>query len=239
MPKLQEKIDLKAEETTALSEQKAESPEAQEKPLSAQGCHGSFQGLLAKFRRELENLEETGVLSAEETANIRAAGKTENPPVKEGGQCADTGTERVDKTTEIVDKADTSGQQKDTLGQQKKLEPFGDGVLWDCLFLEELTLLAQIPLKWQKEFFFLLPYRRYHHLILRQAENGCWLGLPGNTARRRKPRHSASGFGNFAAWMETGATGWLFWRRKVEKVRIFVYTHSVIFGNFRRKGTAA
>ena len=131
MPKLQEKIDLKAEETTALSEQKAESPEAQEKPLSAQGCHGSFQGLLAKFRRELENLEETGVLSAEETANIRAAGKTENPPVKEGGQCADTGTERVDKTTEIVDKADTSGQQKDTLGQQKKLEPFGDGVLWD------------------------------------------------------------------------------------------------------------
>ena len=27
-----------------------------------------------------------------------------------------------------------------------------DGVLWDCLFLEELTLLAQIPLKWQKEF---------------------------------------------------------------------------------------
>lgn len=200
MPKLQEKIDLKAEKTTALSEQKAEPPEAQEKPLSAQGCHGSFQGLLAKFRRELENLEETGVLSAEETANIRAAGKTENPPVKEGGQCADTGTERVDKTTEIVDKADTSGQQKDTLGQQKKLEPFGDGVLWDCLFLEELTLLAQIPLKWQKEFFFLLPYRRYHHLILRQAENGYWLGLPGNTARRRKPRHSASGFGNFAAW---------------------------------------
>lgn len=53
------------------------------------------------------------------------------------------------------------------------------------------------------------------------------------------PRHSASGFGNFAAWMETGATGWLFWRRKVEKVRIFVYTHSDIFGNFRRKGTAA
>ena len=52
MPKLQEKIDLKAEKTTALSEQKAEPPEAQEKPLSAQGCHGSFQGLLAKFLRK-------------------------------------------------------------------------------------------------------------------------------------------------------------------------------------------
>lgn len=137
------------------------------------------------------------MLSAEETANIRAAGKTENPPVKEGGQCADTGTERVDKTTEIVDKADTSGQQKDTLGQQKKLEPFGDGVLWDCLFLEELTLLAQIPLKWQKEFFFLLPYRRYHHLILRQAENG-YCSVCRGIQRGGGSRGTAlSGFGNF------------------------------------------
>ena len=193
MPELQEKTALKTAETAALSEQKAE-------PLSAQGCHGSFQGLLAKFRRELEKLEETGVLSAEETAHIRAAGKTENPPVREGGQCADTGAERVDKTTEIVDKVDkvdTSGQQKDTLGQQKKLEPFGDGVLWDCLFLEELTLLAQIPLKWQKEFFFLLPYRRYHHLILRQEENGYRLGLPGEYSEAEEAEAQRFGFREF------------------------------------------
>ena len=190
MPKLQEKEALKAAEAAALSEKKAE-------PLSAQSCHGSFQGLLAKFRRELEKLEETGVLSAEETAHIRAAGKTENPPVREGGQCADTGAERVDKTTEIVDKVDTSGQQKDTLGQQKKLEPFGDGVLWDCLFLEELTLLAQIPLKWQKEFFFLLPYRRYHHLILRQEENGYWLGLPGEYSEAEEAEAQRFGFREF------------------------------------------
>ena len=190
MPKLQEKTALKTAETAALSEQKAE-------PLSAQSCHGSFQGLLAKFRRELEKLEETSVLSAEETAHIRAAGKTENPPVREGGQCADTGAERMDKTTEIVDKVDTSRQQKDTLGQQKKLEPFGDGVLWDCLFLEELTLLAQIPLKWQKEFFFLLPYRRYHHLILRQAENGYWLGLPGEYSEAEEAEAQRFGFREF------------------------------------------
>ena len=137
------------------------------------------------------------MLSAEETANIRATGKTENPPAKEGGQCADTGMKTVDKTTEIVDRVDTSGQQKDTLGQQKKLEPFGDGVLWDCLFLEELTLLAQIPLKWQKEFFFLLPYRRYHHLILRQAENGCWLGLPGEYSEAEEAEAQHFGFREF------------------------------------------
>ena len=197
MPKLQEKTALKAAETTALQEQKAEPPKPQEQPATAQSCHGSFQGLLAKFRRELENLEETGVLSAEETANIRAAGKTETPPAKEGGQCADTGAEKVDTTAETVDKVDTSGQQKDTLGQHKKLEPFGDGVLWDCLFLEELTLLAQIPLKWQKEFFFLLPYRRYHHLILRQAENGYWLGLPGEYDAAEETEAQRFGFREF------------------------------------------
>ena len=103
----------------------------------------------------------------------------------------------MDKTTEIVDKVDTSGQQKDTLGQQKKLEPFGDGVLWDCLFLEELTLLAQIPLKWQKEFFFLLPYRRYHHLILRQEENGYRLGLPGEYSEAEEAEAQRFGFREF------------------------------------------
>lgn len=85
----------------------------------------------------------------------------------------------------------------------------------------------------------MLPYRRYHHLILRQAENGCWLGLPGEYSEEEEAEAQRFGFREFAAWMETGATGWLFWRRKVEKVRIFVYTHSDIFGNFRRKGTAA
>ena len=79
----------------------------------------------------------------------------------------------------------------------EKLEPFGDGVLWDCLFLEELTLLAQIPLKWQKEFFFLLPYRRYHHLILRQAENGCWLGLPGEYSEEEEAEAQRFGFREF------------------------------------------
>ncbi|MBQ9091536.1 MAG: hypothetical protein IJY52_04630, partial [Anaerotignum sp.] len=55
--------------------------------------HGSFQGLLAKFRQELEELEETGILSHEETENIRNMGaeppsveakeKTEEQPARE------------------------------------------------------------------------------------------------------------------------------------------------------------
>ena len=194
MPKQEEKTEYKAAESVALPQQKTEPPKIKEQPTVAQSYHGSFQGLLAKFRRELENLEETGVLSAEETANIRAAGKMENPPVREGGQCADTSAEKMDTSAEFADK---SGQQADTFGQHKELEPFGDGVLWKCLFLEELTLLAQIPLKWQKEFFFLLPYRRYHHLILRQAEKGFWLGLPGEYDAAEETEAQQFGFREF------------------------------------------
>ena len=59
-----------------------------------------------------------------------------------------------------------------------ELSPFGDGEGWKRLSLEELTLLSQIPLKWQREFFFLLPWRKYHHLILQEKEDGIWLGVP-------------------------------------------------------------
>lgn len=202
-PKEEQKIVLQAAENAVLPEEKAEQPKPQ---TSAQSYHGSFQGLLARFKRELENLEETGVLSAAETASIRAAGKNAEPKEKpaekeeekphgqEDGQSADFCGQSADADAETVDK---SGQGAELFGQNKELEPFGDGVLWKCLFLEELILLSEIPLKWQKEFFFLLPYRRYHHLILRQAENGYWLGLPGEYNAEEEGEAQAFGFREF------------------------------------------
>lgn len=196
-PKEEPKIVLQAAENEALPEEGAEQ-------AAAQSYHGSFQGLLARFRKELENLEETGVLTAAETDAIRAAGgaeKTDGQGVESDGQSADfcgkstsADGQGVDTTTERTDK---SGQQADPFGQNKELEPFGDGVRWKCLFLEELTLLSEIPLKWQKEFFFLLPYRRYHHLILRQEENGYWLGLPGEYSEAEEREAQQFGFREF------------------------------------------
>ena len=130
--------------------------------------HGSFQGLLAKFRQELEELEETGILTPQETENIRSMGEAPAP----------SPLETTEKTEEQPETMPLMEQERGLFQSNRELEPFGDGEPWKCLSLEELTLLSQIPLKWQKEFFFLLPYRRYHHLILKETEDGIYLGVP-------------------------------------------------------------
>ncbi|MEI3505935.1 MAG: hypothetical protein V8Q32_00080, partial [Anaerotignum faecicola] len=91
------KSTLKQRKPQLYRSKRREPPEAQEKPLSAQGCHGSFQGLLAKFRRELENLEGNGRAFGRGNGVYPRGRENGKSPVKEGGQCADTGTERVDK----------------------------------------------------------------------------------------------------------------------------------------------
>lgn len=154
--------------------------------------HGSFRGLLAKFRQELEELEETGILTAEETAQIRRIGAEEMPmPVQES-------TVRQEPIEENVEEPPTDAKpQKDYFANHQELEPFRDGQAWKYLSLEEMVLLSQIPLKWQKEFFFLLPYRRYRHLILRQEEGGFWLGLPGFYRKEEEQDARRFGFGEF------------------------------------------
>ena len=147
---------LHGEEVLIAAEKQEEQEKTFEKvaEMQKESYHGSFQGLLAKFRQELEELEETGVLTEEETARIRSVG--EEPQVKVQGK-----------------------KGKELFASNLEMDPFGDGAGWKQISLEEICLLSQIPLKWQKEFFFLLPWRKYHHLILREEEKGVWLGLPG------------------------------------------------------------
>lgn len=157
----EEKIILQAEPAVAAAEKKKEASDTNAKIAEDQktSYHGSFQGLLAKFRQELEELEETGILSKEETENIR-----------------NMGPETVVETTKKTEK---TAERRPLFADHPELFPFGDEEVWKRLSLEELTLLSEIPLQWQREFFFLLPWRKYHHLILQEKENGLWLGLPG------------------------------------------------------------
>lgn len=157
-----------------------------------QSYHGSFQGLLEKFRQELEELEETGILSPAEVANIRNQGAAAPSPAEEKA-------EEKERTLLFAD--------------HRELSPFGDGEAWKCLSLEELTLLAQIPLKWQREFFFLLPYRRYHHLILQEKGNGLWLGLPNHYTEEDAADAAAFGFREFRRVEED----WGYWMAFLER----------------------
>lgn len=170
------------------------------------GYHGSFQGLLARFRQELEELEETGILSETETAAIRSAG--ESPIVTEAKEAeaaeapAEPPAEEAEPPAETAHSAsgDTVADNPQTASPfcgNRELEPFAAGEAWKCLLLEEMTLLSQIPLRWQRAFFFLLPYRRYHHLILREGDTGVWLGVPGEYRAAEEAEAAAFGFTEF------------------------------------------
>lgn len=148
----------------------------------AENCHGNFSGLLAKFRQELEELEETGVLTPEETERIRNIGKPA------GAEQAAPRAEKQDSGSKCL---------LTQFVNNRELRPFADNASWKCLALEELVLLPQIPLKWQKEFFFLLSYRKYRHLILCTDEGGGWLGVPCTGKQDDAEQAKALGFHEF------------------------------------------
>lgn len=180
--------ELKPDGTDRLSHKIAEEQKVD-------GVHGNFSGLLAKFRQELEELEETGVLTPEETARIRSIGESGTNPA------------------EAVEQERETENMPPAFAKNRELQPFGDGIPWKCLALEELTLLAQIPLKWQKEFFFLLPYRRYRHLILRSEGENLWLGLP--CVYRAEDAKEAESFGFREFRYVDGARG--YWLARLER----------------------
>lgn len=185
----EEEITLQAAEAAVLerplivSEKREEMEDTNAKvaEMQKESYHGSFQGLLAKFRQELEELEDTGILTHEETEHIRNMG-TQDMETQERAE------EQQEK--EAVEKAGV-------FASNGELSPFGDGEGWKRLSLEELTLLSQIPLKWQREFFFLLPWRKYHHLILQEKEDGIWLGVPGQFCADDAADAHAFGFREF------------------------------------------
>lgn len=194
---IQEEIELHAAEAAALTPPEVHvTPKADTNAKVAEeqktGYHGSFQGLLAKFRQELEHLEDTGIFTKEETDKFRQAGAASSalPP-------AEYTEAETEKPAEIEISKNSAAKPKGLFAKNLELEPFGDGVLWKCLSLEELVLLSQVPLRWQREFFFLLPYRRYHHLILKEDAEGVWLGLPSAYAAADKETAAAFGFGEF------------------------------------------
>jgi len=178
-PRQKEKTSAREVKTETVAEGQEE-PVLPEKEATVSvaedlSYHGSFQRLLAKFRRELDELEETGILTAEETEHIRNMGE---------------GVQAQEKT-------EGWEEQKESFAENEERVPFGDGERWKRLTLEEMTLLSEIPLQWRKEFFFLLPWRKYHHLILRETEEGFWLGLPGRFNTQDAADAHAFGFHEF------------------------------------------
>lgn len=229
---MKENVDIQAAETAVLpsiqpepktptmqviSEIEAEQPEVENPEAVEQpdvSYHGNFLGLLKKFREEMETLEEAGIFTTEEKNRIlgepqtkqeliddRADALQDRPPEEETCGCEDEIATYMDMTVE------------DFFANHVILYPFGDGKPWYQISLKELLFFDTTPLSWQKDAFFLLPYHRYGHLILRKESGKVWFGLPDLYDPKEKPRGAALGFSEFLPIIQNNGMG--YWIAKI------------------------
>lgn len=213
----------------------APSDQMSEKTMEAEpSYHGSFRGLLRKFRQEMEELEEMGILTAEESARILGKQPAEQPeqeraeeatrdranalqnrtPAEKAEQRVRSDTTEQQSTAPEVEaqadanatkerqmpvgrSAETEGRERVFFANNQILYPFGTQEAWYGIRLEELLFFPETPLQWQKDFFFLLPYRRYGHLILRKTQDGYLFGLPDRYQAENRRRAEMLGFREF------------------------------------------
>lgn len=252
LPQKEQKTETKAgndekpkKEDNMESAQQSTPIKTQEQPDFS--YHGNFRGLLKKFRQEMAELEEMGVLTAEESARI--LGKKSVEAARSGKDCRDVPIELLKKEeqTELPqtepEKTDIPKQQErvswveadepapeerqkepvhqeaqkqeecqekeketqepktdvewDFFADNRRMTPFGDGMPWICVSLKELLYFGEIPSQRQRDFFFLLSYHRYGHLILRQTEEGVLIGLPDSYDSSARRRAEGLGFTEF------------------------------------------
>lgn len=205
-------IELPQKEPEPKEERKEEKPDITQQAAPAKeepdfSYHGNFRGLLKKFRQEMAELEEMGILTAEESARIlgkksvEAAKngedyrevpieiiKKEEPPkeqervswVEADEPAPDEKQEETlhtetQKAEECEEKEKEAQEPKtevewDFFANNRRMTPFGDGTPWICISLKELLYFGEIHSQRQRDFFFLLCYHRYGHLILMKGK---------------------------------------------------------------------
>ena len=232
-------MELPQQEPEPKAERKEETPEViqQAAPVKEQpdfSYHGNFRGLLKKFRQEMAELEEMGILTAEESARI--LGKKSVEAAKNGKDCLEVPIEIIKREeppkeqervswveadepapeenqkenlhteiqqAEVCEEKEKEAQEPETevewdfFAGNRRMTPFGDGTPWICISLKELLYFGEIPSQRQRDFFFLLCYHRYGHLILRQGEEGMEIGLPDSYDSGARRRAEGLGFTEF------------------------------------------
>ncbi|WMI81555.1 DUF7922 domain-containing protein [Anaerotignum sp. MB30-C6] len=221
LPKINWKKDAKKEEA---------------KPAKArqESYHGSFRGLLEKFRHELEELQETGVFTDTDMERIERAGRrniqkevvaeainlnVQEEPVEEAikkttmeSPVEAVKEERIPEEAKAV--VEEIPQKYYLLTENKAMYPFGDNAMpWKCISLEETVLLDEIPISWLKDYFFLLSMKKFHHFIWQPEGSGYSLGVPGTDTGDERIKAEELGFQEFKK-MDNGDMGyWIFMKK--------------------------
>lgn len=102
--------------------------------------------------------------------------------------------EECEKTEEQEPKTEV---EWDFFANNRRMTPFGDGTPWICISLKELLYFGEIPSQRQRDFFFLLCYHRYGHLILHEGKDGMEIGLPDSYDSSARRRAEGLGFTEF------------------------------------------
>lgn len=230
-------IELPQKEPEAKGERKEEQREIPQQSAPAKeepdfSYHGNFRGLLKKFRQEMAELEEMGILTAEESARI--LGKKSVEAAKNGEDYREVPIEIIKKEelpkeqervswveadepapdekqeetlhteTQKAEECEKTEEQEpktevawDFFANNRRMTPFGDGTPWIYISLKELLYFGEIPSQRQRDFFFLLCYHRYGHLILHEGKDGMEIGLPDSYDSSARRRAEGLGFTEF------------------------------------------
>ena len=142
----------------------------------------NFKNMLLNFKKELEQLEQKGVLTQEDRKKIAQA---------------DAMTVKKEETSVVTDKKDLNENKEETsivagkkdLNENKEITyileynddiyPFEEKDRWKSIALEELAVLPLDALKMMHHSFFILAYRKYKHFIFQKtAEGEYYIGVP-------------------------------------------------------------
>ena len=221
-------IQMEKEEPMTLPKERkqGESPQASDNspkenhsPSSfKEEVHGSFRGLLQKFRQEMYELEEMGILTAEESRRLQGISEPPKCQEKEGDSAKRqediTERTRIEARIQLAQENNDADREKETepcscqeeIAEKKKnwifadhpaIYPFGDNEKWVCIQPEEMVLLDDVPPHWQTDFFYLLPWHRDKHFIIRKEGEQVFLGIPDTYSPKEQKRAASHGFPTF------------------------------------------
>lgn len=177
----------------------------------------NFKDMLFNFKRELEKLEQSGVLTKEEQKHIteirantqseQTATQQQNIDVKQNTEIEQelqqqkteyeqkTNMEQIVQEPQAVIQDDTTTEQNKEIAyilqNNDTLQPFEKGS-WKSIALEELAVLPINITEVMKNLFYICAYRKYKHFIFQKVgEKEYTLGVPAQyyPEMRREAEH--------------------------------------------------
>lgn len=158
----------------------------------------NFKNMLLNFKKELEQLEQKGVLTQEDRKKIAQADAmtvkkeeisvvADKKDLNENKEQASVVTNKKDwnenkeQESVVADKKDLNENKEITyiLEHNDDIYPFEEKDRWKSIALEELAILPLDALKMMHHSFFILAYRKYKHFIFQKtAEGEYYIGVP-------------------------------------------------------------